>query len=83
MQKELDSSSFKINQFQKYSSIITEALFTIVEDNIMGLAWDGVTVLSVQGPSKQALQVLSSRDWCKKKQTGLDLAMKMDAFSIF
>ena len=23
------------------------------------------------------------RDWCKKKRTGLDLAMKMDAFSIF
>ena len=22
------------------------------------------------------------RDWCKKKRTGLDLAMKMDAFSI-
>ena len=24
-----------------------------------------------------------TRDWCKKKRTGLDLAMKMDAFSIF
>ena len=23
------------------------------------------------------------RDWCKKKRTGLDLAMKMDAFLIY
>ena len=28
------------------------------------------------------IQSTKSRDWCKKKRTGLDLAMKMDAFSI-
>ena len=35
------------------------------------------------GPWPHKLTTLFTRDWCKKKRTGLDLAMKMDAYSIF
>ena len=31
----------------------------------------------------KTMEIISNilpRDWCKKKRTGLDLAMKMDAF---